>query len=263
MLRLRYIAAIILIEALSCGMLSAQLRTLPTREQLESVANPKLSTAANRGISATCNTIELGEIDGTKRVDVEFTLCNTTNQSVTITEYRSMCGCLKVATKPSTLRAGESTTLHATLTPSGRGGEFERRILVYTSLDERHPTERLTVSYRLTSDDRFSHLPHHMGTLRLSRKDVVMDNLKVGARRSERIVIANAGEREVTLHAKPTIEGLGFEMRPATLKPGEEGEIIIGYTTQRLPEQSLETLLLVEGCEARPTERMIKITIKR
>jgi hypothetical protein len=45
--------------------------------------------------------------------------------------------------------------------------------------------------------------------------------------------------------------------------PNKEGEIVITYSPTAEPTLDLETAIIVEGCgQARPSERMIKITIK-
>ena len=103
-----------------------------------------------------------------------------------------------------------------------------------------------------------------MGGLRLSRNEVVLDGLMAGATRSERIVVANAGENPVTPRANTTIDGLEFIVTPSTLNPGQEGEIVISYTPRRLPDDDIETVVILEGdITTRPTERMIRIKIQR
>ena len=47
------------------------------------------------------------------------------------------------------------------------------------------------------------------------------------------------------------------------LLPNAEGDIVITYTPTAEPMHDIETAIIVEGCgQARPSERMIKITIK-
>jgi hypothetical protein len=47
------------------------------------------------------------------------------------------------------------------------------------------------------------------------------------------------------------------------LEPNAEGDIVITYAPSLRPKHDIETAIIVEGCgTARPTERMIKITIK-
>lgn len=260
MLRPRYIATLI-VSLLSIVGAYGQLRSLPTREEIDRKLHPELSKRANRGIRG--QSIALGTVDDTQSIEVEFELRNTTDKEVGIIAIRSLCSCLSVTTEPQKLEPGESIVLAATLDPAGRTGEFEHTIYIYTTLDNELPTERLTLRGEIATTNKFPHLSEHMGTLRLSRKRVTLDGLCVGATRSERIVVANAGDSDLSLSARPSIEGVGFELRPATLKAGQEGEIVVSYTPQRLPEHDIETVIVVEGCDAKPAERMIKITIKR
>jgi hypothetical protein len=47
------------------------------------------------------------------------------------------------------------------------------------------------------------------------------------------------------------------------LAPGAEGDIVISYTPTEEVTTDMEAMLVVEGCEARASERVIRITIKR
>lgn len=258
----RIVSIATLIAGLLCAIEAyAQLRTLPTREEIYRKLHPELSERANRGIRG--QSIALGTVDGTQCIEVDLELRNTTDKEVSIGAVRSLCSCLSVTSAPQSLEPGQRATLRARLNPAGRTGEFEYTIYIYTSLDNELPTERLMLRGEIATIDMFPHLSEHMGNLRLSRKSVTLDGLCVGATRSERIVVANAGDSDLSLSARPSIEGVGFELRPATLKAGQEGEIVVSYTPQRLPEHDIETVIVVEGCDAKPAERMIKITIKR
>lgn len=239
----------------------AQLRTLPTREEIARELHPQLSTTAQRGIRG--QSISLGSIDGTQCIEVDFELCNVTNKEVSISAVRSLCSCLNVTTAPQRLEPGQRAALRARLNPAGRTGEFEYTIYIYTSLDNELPTERLTLRGEIASTDMFPHLREHMGTLRLSRKSVTLDGLHVGTTRCERIIVANAGDSDLSLSARPSLEGLRFEPCPTTLKAGQEGQIVISYTPSSLPERDIESVIIVEGCEAKASEQIIKITITR
>lgn len=259
MLSVRVIVAMV-VCLVAYDICYAQVRTLPTRAEIDSIVNPTLSTVAHRGVCG--ESVSVGKIDDSKSITVSFTLCNTTDDSVTITEFRTLCSCLQVETEPKSLQPKESMTIEAQFNHVARAGVFEHVIYVYTSLDEHYPTERLTLTGEIVTADRFSHLRCLMGTLRLSRKEVVLDGIKAGATRSERIVVANSGTETITVSATPTIEGLSIA--PVTLMPNEEGELVVSYTTDRLPAYDVETMVVVEGVTTpRPTQRMIKITIKR
>lgn len=237
----------------------AQERKILSRAELDALVNPTLSEVAKGAIIAEPATRTMGEVTDSERVNTYFVLHNTTTEAIAISDLRSSCSCLKITTPITRIEAGESVTLRAEFNPAGRSGGFSMPILLYTPLDTTHPTLRLTVEGSVVATDEWSHLPHSMGTLRLSRKSVSFDSNT----RTERIVVVNVGDNPITLSAKPTTEGIALRTEPEQLMPNKEGEIVITYSPTAEPTLDLETAIIVEGCgQARPSERMIKITIK-
>ena len=241
-------------------MLHAQ---LPSRAEIDKVVNPSLSTVAKRAVRAEANIVELGTIKHYEQRTVSFMLKNTSATTVAITELRSTCSCLKVVTKPKALRPNEELEVVAVFNASGRTSKVKLDIFVYTSLDAKSPTERLTVTGTMAQSGKYAHLPYSAGELKLSRNTVTLDNTRVGATRTERIAVANTGTRVLSITAQSTVEGLSLRVEPTVLKPGEEGDIVVSYTPKRAVVEDIQTILILEGCSGRPTERAIKITIKR
>ena len=253
----RHIAVAFVLFAVEAG---AQERRVLSRAELDALVNPTLSEVAQGVIIAEPATRNMGEVADSERVNAYFVLRNTTTEAIEITEIRSSCSCLKVTTPITRIEAGESIALRAEFNPVGRNGGFSIPILLYTTLDPKHPTLRLTVEGNVVATDEWSHLPESMGTLRLSRKSVTFDRNT----RTERIAVVNVGENPVTLSAKPTTEGITLRTEPELLQPNAEGDIVITYSPTTEPMRDIETAIIVEGCgTARPSERMIKITIKK
>ena len=253
----RYIAVGLVLLAVEAG---AQERRVLSRAELDALVNPTLSEVAQGVIIAEPATRNMGEVADSERVNAYFVLRNTTTEAIEITEIRSSCSCLKLTTPITLIEAGESITLRAEFNPAGRNGGFSIPILLYTTLDPKHPTLRLTVEGNVVATDEWSHLPESMGTLRLSRKSVTFDRNT----RTERIAVVNVGENPVTLSAKPTAEGITLRTEPELLQPNAEGDIVITYSPTAEPMRDIETAIIVEGCgTARPSERMIKIIIKK
>lgn len=252
----RYIAVALVFVAVEAG---AQERKILSRAELDALVNPTLSEVAQGVIIAEPATRNMGEVADTDKVNAYFTLRNTTTEAIEITEIRSSCSCLKVVTPITRLEAEESVTLRAEFNPAGRNGGFSIPILLYTSLDKTHPTTRLVVEGSVIATDEWSHLPERMGELRMSRKSVTFDSMT----RTERIAVANVGNAPLRLSVKPTTEGISLHTEPEVLMPNAEGDIVIIYSPATEPKHDIETALIIEGCgTARPTERMIKITIK-
>ena len=148
---LRVIAWCMALLLVCIESVSAQFDRLPSRSELDSLANPTLSTIAGRGVAAERSTIYIEDIDNTEPIKEVFTLRNTTSSTVAITQLRSMCSCLKVLTRPKALRPGEKLNIEVEFNPAGRTREFNIMVFVYTSLDTKYPTERLTLSGTIRS----------------------------------------------------------------------------------------------------------------
>ena len=233
-------------------------RDFPTRQQLDSLVNPTQSKSAAGALVADTKERNVGTIGTEEVLRLNYTLMNTTSQPITITEIRSSCSCLRVATKPQVVKSKESVTIEAQLSTKGRSGEFRHNIFVYTHLDTSHPTERLSVRGTIENIDEWLHLPKQMGPLRVTRKEVT-----ITGRGEERIAVANTSTKGVTLTALSTIEGLSLRTEPKVIEAGKEGDIVICYNPTTAPRHDIETMLIVEGVEASPRERTIRITIKR
>ena len=252
----RYIAVAFVLFAVEAG---AQERRVLSREELDALVNPTLSEVAVGAIVAEPATRNVGEVADSERVNTYFVLRNTTAEAIEISELRSSCSCLKITTSITRIEAGESITLRAEFNPTGRNGGFSIPILLYTPIDTKHPTLRLTVEGSVVATDEWSHLPQRMGTLRMSRKSVIF----TPDTRTERIAVVNVGNSAIRLSAHPTTEGITLRTEPELLQPNEEGDIVITYSPTAKPIRDIETAIIVEGCgTARPSERMIKITIK-
>ena len=253
------ITALLLVAATDVA--SAQ--TLISRSALDSLVRPALSTKVKDALSVDCRERNVGEISDSERLSVDYTLRNNHDEPITITSMRASCSCLKICSKPATFAPGESYVLRVEFNPAGRSGAFCYDINIYTSLDASHPTERLMLGGEIKGSDSFSHLPYAMGGLRLSRKSVVLEQVSTSVTRRERIAIANGGSKSVRPTARTTVAGLQLRCEPEELAPGTEGDIVIEYRPTKEPATDIETMVIVEGVEAPPTERVIRITLKR
>ena len=237
-------------------LLSAQSRGLLSREALDSLVNPRNSTKAAGALHLLRTTIDLGDIEAEDVVYFTFEVRNATQHPVEITEFRPSCGCITMLSKPQSIAPDATLSVRASFNPAGRSTAFEYRVNIYTDLDSELPTERVTVRGRVLNDDVWLHLPQRAGVLRLSRKEVIL-----AARGEERIVVANSGDKPLTISAKPTIAGLELRCEPEVLQPGSEGEIVVWYRGDL--DSDFNTILILEGVDASPADRVIKVKLKR
>lgn len=234
----------------------AQSNRIPTRQELDSLVNPPQSTKGAGALIAEPRTIELGTIEGEELVNFSFELRNTTEQKITVTHMRPSCGCITVMTEPTSIEPNASLSVVARFNPAGRSSSFRYTIKIYTDLDSALPTEQVTLTGDVHSTDEWQHLPKRAGALRLSRKEVI-----INGEGEERIAVANSSDRAIELTSRSTIAGLTLRCEPQVLEPGGEGDIVISYRGEATT--TLNTMLILEGISATPSERMIRVTIKR
>ncbi len=246
---------------LMCHNLMAQSRMLPTRAQLDSLMHPALSSASDKMRLSTTH-LDLGTIAAGEVVNGTVAVQNVAAEDVVITRLAATCSCLKTTLAKQRLAHDEKAQIGLTLNAAGRSGAFRYEVLIYTSLDAERPTLRLTVTGTIEATERWSHLGESLGALRVSRKSVVFSDVVAGQRRTERIACANGSQQPLRLTAHTTLEGLTLHTEPATLQPGEEGDILICYTATEATPTQQHTALIVEGMTGRPTERMISVTIR-
>lgn len=255
---MRRTIAILLTALLSTAALSAQQRVMLSRSALDSLVYPTLSAEARGKVVAVTAKHDLGIVDDCEPVVAEFSLRNTTTSTIAIGNLRPTCSCVVARCDTESLEAGESGRVVCSFNPAGRSGEFSIDIFVYTDLDAERPTERLTLVGEVRTSDQWRHLRYTAGELRLSRREVrFADNSE------ERIACANAGDKPLRLSAQSTVDGLRLRTEPETIAPNSAGEIIITYRPAQRSAMTTRTMLIIEGVEAKPSERMITVTIEK
>ena len=231
-----------------------------SRAALESLVHPELSDKGSRVLKAEKKSIDLGTISDEELCRATFKLHNTSEREITITALRSTCSCLRVKNGIESIASNEQASVIVEFNPAGRSGRFSVDLLAYSTLDEELPSLRLNLCGEIVVSDEWSHLPMSMGVLRLSRKSVAFDRSTL----TERIAVANTSDKYVVLSAQPTIEGITLHTEPEKLAPHSEGDIVISYAPSSPTTQDIEGIVIIEGCgKTHPTDRMIKITIKR
>lgn len=253
---MRRIAIITLCLLLTAVGISAQQRVMLSRSALDSLVYPTISKEARGAIVGQPSKCDIGTINDSERQEIRLKVKNTTLHNIRITQLRSTCSCLAVRSDIESLAAGESGEVVCSFNPSGRSGEFSIDIFVYTDLDAERPTERLTIVGDVACTDSWAHLRYAAGVLCLSRMKV-----HFGDNSEERIICANTSATPLRITARTTIEGLSLRTEPEVIAPQSEAKIVVSYRPARRPTRPLRTILILEGVECSPAERMITVTI--
>lgn len=255
-----YILTLLLATTLS---VAAQDIPMLSRSALDGLVHPTLSSKGEGLLSSTEQVVMLGHIGDNRRHTATYRVYNLSAEDISITRLRPSCSCLTAEYASSCIAAGKSIDIDVEFNPAGRSGDFEVYLLVYTSLDSIHPSMRLSLQGSIEPTSRWPHLNITMGALHLSRRELTLDNLSAKGTRSERIACINGGDSPLRITAHSTIKGLSLHTEPEILRPEEEGDIVVSFSGDLAATEELTTLLIIEGVEASPVDRMIRVTLKK
>lgn len=238
-----------------------------SRAEIDSLLNPKLFKGANELLLFDKVKENLGTMYESDKVrKVQFTFCNVSDSEVTITKVTTHCGCTASSFDAKPIKPGARGEVVITYNPKGRSGTIDTDAFVYTNLSGTQPVARLTLLGNVINSDEWSHLPHSMGALKVKRKSISFATLQPGTTRAVRIPCANVGKSPLELSSLLLPQYATFATEPATLQPGEEGDIVITVAADKLPKSFPDTLrfsVVIDGVAGRLSDRTIKAEITK
>ena len=230
-----------------------------SRKKLESVNTPVLSHEAEALKFAVTHITadKMLEEDGIQTFVYPFE--NIGKDTVCIKRLVSTCSCAVAVCEDKVLLPGEKSEVVVRYDPKGHPGRFERKVFLYTG-DSQSPAAVLRLSVDVERGADLSALyPVAMGNIRLRRTEI---RLRKGVSAVERCVFMNVCDRPLKLECeKAMLPGcLGFEVRPAVVAAGEEGEIVITYDPAKGGERSRMPVIL-KGTGLPPSQSAIIATV--
>lgn len=254
----RIIPAVLAFFAMSLTV-TAQMRIVP-RERLQSVNYPRLSGDSAsvlfdvRQIAAD----PMNEDDPPSVFRYGFT--NVGNDPLHVRMVTTTCSCLSASCDRQTVAPGEKAYITARYNPEGHPGRFERRIFLYTQ-EGASPAAVLTLDVDVAAGpDLSDEYPVSMGPVRLRRGEVAFES---GKKAVEKIRFMNLSGRTLALGCEELFlpDCITFETRPAEVRDGQEGELVIGYDPQK-GECKRTVILMLKGLGLPPRQSAVTIRIE-
>lgn len=164
------------------------------------------------------------EDDGEQICDFVFE--NTGKIPLFIHEIKTSCGCTVPAYSREPVLPGKQGKITITYHPKGRPGKFDKSIWVKSNASLSGLT--LKISGEVTpGKDRYPGYRFRIGNLRLKNTSARLDAVYVGKRVEGRIAVVNEGDEPLTIQSDNLPAGFSVLLEPETLKPRQEGDVVI------------------------------------
>lgn len=192
------------------------------------IAQPKaewVSTTHNYGI--------INENDGDAKCT--FTLINTGDSPLVITNARVTCGCTRPKYSKDAIAPGDSTTISVSYDPVGRPGRFNKKIYIDTNTEPKRST--LEISGVVIANERTikSRFPVEAGELKLKSSIVPLGEVKKGKFKTCFLDAYNSSTDSITPHWENMPDYLSVMTAPKTVPPGEQVTFTFYINTTKCP----------------------------
>lgn len=233
-----------------------------TRAALDSLMNPILLEGREKILSVDKEKQSVGTLlESDSSVTIDFTF--TCHKEVVLTRIKTFCGCTTAACDKFLFKAGEKGTITLVYHPKNHPGTINESAYVYTTDSEDCPVARLTVLGEVKETDKWRHLPHRIGDIRLKRKTMSFKRPDNGIVSVERIICANTGKYPLTLSGTALPEYAHFHVEPSTLAPGQEGDMVVTIDWNKFPVSEKNFSFYIQGTKATDKERVMNVIIEK
>lgn len=160
-------------------------------------------------ISVEKTELHFGEIFQGEKVEYVFPIRNSGNAPLLIERIRSSCGCTAALVSASELAPGAGGEVRAVFDSARFAGEVQKSIYLYSN-DPGQPMVQFTLRGAIRQE------------LTLTPPLVDLGEIKAGAARELRLVLANQGDEPIALLGVDVLApDLSAELAAATILPGD------------------------------------------
>ncbi len=180
------------------------------------------------------NNIDFGDIneeDGNVTKRFEFT--NTGSLPLVITNVKPSCGCTSSNYTKEPVAPGAKGFVDATYNPLQRPGKFSKSITVMTNATPPSSIIKFYGNVIPKPKTLADVYPQKIGSLSSETKHIALMKVANNTTKTESIGVANTTESDINITFKNVPSHITVQATPKTLKPQEEGKIIVTYDASK------------------------------
>ena len=194
-----------------------------------------LAAVAQPRISSNKETHNFGQIEWKKPVTVEYTITNTGNEPLVLTNVTTSCACAVADWTKEPIAPGAKGTVKASFDAKALG-RFDKSIGIYSNATPNLVYLKFTGEVVQEIKDYSKLLPYAIGNIRIDRDEFSFPDVYRGQQPSMTFSIANRPYEPVLMHLPPYLK---MEAEPKVLLKGKKGTIKLTLDASQLQDFGL------------------------
>lgn len=197
-----------------------------------------LAVVAQPRISSNKETHNFGQIEWKQPVTVEYTITNTGNQPLVLTNVTTSCACSVAEWTKEPIAPGAKGTVRASFDAKALG-RFEKTVGIYSNADPHLVYLKFAGEVVQEVSDHTKTHPYAIGNIRLSRDELAFPDTYRGEKPTITFGVVNLSDRPyepILMHLPPYLK---MECEPNVLLKGKKGTVKLTLDTNLLNDFGL------------------------
>ena len=197
-----------------------------------------LAAVAQPRISSNKETHNFGQIEWKRPVTVEYTITNTGNQPLVLTNVTTSCACAVADWTKEPIAPGAKGIVKASFDAKALG-RFEKSVGIYSNATPNLVYLKFTGEVVQEIKDFTKTHPYLIGQIRIDKNSLDFPDVQAGEKPVMHIGVVNLSDRPyepVLMHLPPYLQ---TEVKPNVLQKGEKGVITVTLDSERLTDFGL------------------------
>ena len=197
-----------------------------------------LSVIAQPRLSSNKETHNFGQIEWKHPVNVEYTITNTGDKPLVLTNVTTSCACSVASWTKTPIAPGEKGTVSATFDAKALG-HFEKTVGIYSNAQPSLVYLKFVGEVVQEVTDFTKTHPYAIGSIRLDRNEFAFPDAHRGEEPTLTFSVVNLSDRPyepVLMHLPPYLK---MEKKPNVVLKGKRGTVKLTLDTRQLTDLGL------------------------
>ena len=208
------------------------------KRQLYTLAAVALTAAAQPRFTSNTEMHNFGQIEWKHPVSVQYTITNTGDQPLVLTEVEPDCACSVAQWTKTPIAPGEKGMVNVTFDAEALG-HFHKSVAIYSNAEPHLVYLKFSGEVVQEIKDYTKTHPYLIGQIRIDKNNLDFPDVQPGDKPVIHIGVVNLSDRPyepVLMHLPPYLQ---MEVKPNVLQKGEKGVITLTLDSEKLTDLGL------------------------